>query len=95
MTQFNYFIGAARDLDNMILDRLIAILGIRKHYPNEHTDEFQQFRRRFQLPISLGGALHVCQGTRKAAFFVGSFALAAHPIALVAPGICQPEVLPH
>jgi hypothetical protein len=32
--------------------------------------------------------------TRKAAF-VGSIALAAHHIALVAPGICQPEVLPH
>jgi hypothetical protein len=45
-----------RDLDNMILNLMIAILGIRKHCPNEHTDEFQQFRRRFQLPISLGGA---------------------------------------
>jgi hypothetical protein len=47
----------------------------------KHTDEFQQFRRRFQLSISLGGAGFMSiKETRKAAF-VGSFALAAHHIA--------------
>jgi hypothetical protein len=75
--------GAARMFDDMVRDRIVAILNIRKFLPHERTEE----------SISLGGAgLVSIQESRKAAY-VGSFALVASRMAEIAPEICQPQNL--
>jgi hypothetical protein len=94
LTQITYFnrvcppecnLGAAREMDKMMIDKISSLLQIQKYLPSPESEEYAHYQQRFQLPISMGGDGFISMQSSRAAAYVGSFALVAHHMALIHP----------